>query len=685
MEMSRSKPVWHPSRTEMERTRLFRFMQQQGFDDYEAFLRRSAGDPAWFWDAVVRDMGIVWERGYDEVMDLAAGSSRPSWFVGGRLNAAVNAVDRWLRDPAAADRDAIVWEGEDEAVRSFTYRELAEQANRAARGLRRLGVGIGDRVALYMPMLPETVIALLALAKLGAINIPIYSGYAADAVAKRMAGAGCKLLLTADGYYRRGTIVPMKAEADLAADAAPSVGRTVVVRRLGDPIPWRPERDVDWTAMTQGEDGGTLEAAPMSGGDPLDAGPMKNGDSLDTVPMTSDDPLMILYTSGTTGAPKGIVHTHSGFPLKAAFDAGYVMDVRPGSVMLWVTDMGWMMGPFLVYGTLLNGAAMVLLEGAPDYPGPGRLFGLVQKHRITHLGISPTLIRALMKHGDACFRDCDLSTLRVFGSTGEPWNPEPWLWLFRDVGRGRVPIVNYSGGTEISGGILGNVLLKPIAPAGFNSPIPGMDADVFSPEGRPVTDEVGELVLKRPWVGMANGFWQDPQRYEAAYWSRWPDVWVHGDWVRRDEAGFWYITGRSDDTLNVAGKRIGPAEMESLLVEHPAVAEAAVIGVPDAVKGEAAVAFVVANRPLPDAEQTDALTTALYAWLAGRLGKAFKPKAIHALDALPRTRNAKVMRRVIRAAYLATDPGDLSALENPEAVEAIRRLSGMRGEENGRV
>ncbi|WP_308639691.1 AMP-binding protein [Paenibacillus silvisoli] len=649
------QPVWRPTTADMANTRLFRLMQQHGFDDYEAFYRKSVADIAWFWDAVVQDMEIAWFKDYSQTVDLSKGIRWPSWFAGGRLNAAYNAMDKWLENPVVSKRTALVWEGEDGTSRNYSYRELSLQVDRAAYGMQRLGIRKGDRVAVYLPMIPETVMTMLAAAKLGAITVPIYSGYGADAAAKRMAGAGCKLVVTVDGFYRRGKPVLMKEEADQAADASGCVKKVAVVRRLGCPIPWRADIDVEWAELARSASSRSLPVA---------------------YPLRSSDPLMLLYTSGTTGAPKGIVHTHSGFPLKAAFDAGYAMDVRPGDVMLWITDMGWMMGPFLMYGTLLNAATMVLMEGAPDYPGPDAIFRQVQKHGVTHLGISPTLIRSLMKHGDACYRDCDLSTLRVIGSTGEPWNPEPWLWLFRDVGKERVPIVNYSGGTEISGGILGNVLVKPIAPAGFNTAIPGMHADVYSQEGKPVSNEVGELVLKSPWVGMANGFWQEPERYEKTYWSRWPDTWVHGDWVRLDSGGYWTITGRSDDTLNVAGKRLGPAELESLLVSHPKIVEAAVIGVPDETKGEAAVCFVVPVSGLPvDETGAASLAAELILWIADRLGKAFKPKAIHPVRALPRTRNAKVMRRVIRAAYLAADPGDLSALENPEAVDVIHRLA----------
>ncbi|SDW14216.1 AMP-binding protein [Paenibacillus sp. CF384] len=655
----RQRAVWFPKQSEQDQTRLYQFMLKHGFTDYEAFYSKSIEDVSWFWDAVVQDMGIEWAIPYDKVVDFAAGLQWPSWFTQGQLNIAVNAVDRWLSDPQAAGRNAMIWESEDQQTLSFTYAELAEQVNRAAHGLRQqFGLSAGERVALYMPMIPETVIAMLALAKLGAVAVPIYSGYSAEAVAKRIDGSGCTLLITADGYYRRGKPIHMKEEADKAADAAASHVKLVVVRRLGIPVSKRKQAgEVDWFELMGAENSDESTPFPAAA-------------------MNSSDPLMLLYTSGTTGSPKGIVHTHSGFPIKAAFDAGYVMDFRPGDTMLWNTDMGWMMGPFMVYGTLLNGGTMVLYDGAPDFPGPSRIFNLVNKHKVTHLGISPTLIRSLMKHGEACYNGCDLTSLRVIGSSGEPWNPEPWQWLFHDIGQGRIPIVNYSGGTEISGGILGNVLLKPIAPAGFNAAIPGMHADVFSQEGKPVRGEVGELVLKNVWLGMAGGFWQEPERYENTYWSRWPDIWVHGDWVELDDDGFWTITGRSDDTLNVAGKRLGPTEMESLLAQHPRVVEAAAVGVPDDLKGEAAVCFVVLDHPPLHPKESTAIISELFEWVTSRLGKAFKPSAIHILDALPKTRNAKVMRRVIRSAYLAIDPGDLSALENLDSLEAIRKLRG---------
>ncbi|PTQ54447.1 MAG: Acetoacetyl-CoA synthetase [leucine] [Hydrogenibacillus schlegelii] len=649
-----AEPVWHPSEAFIRETRLYRWMKSLGFEDYDTFYAASVRDVAWFWGEAEKALGIAWMKPYERVLDLRRGPMWPEWFVGGKLNAAYDALGKWLKDPLVRDRPALIWEGEEGQTKRVSYAELAARVDRVAQGLVRLGLQPGDRVALYLPMVPEAVVALLAAAKIGAVTVPMFSGYGAEAVWTRLESARPKILITADGFFRRGRPVAMKEEADRAVERAPYVERVIVVRRAGREGLLQPGRDVEWEALETG----TPPYAPAAN---------------ETFrPLDSAHPLLIIYTSGTTGRPKGALHTHGGFPLKSAFDAGFGMDVRPGDVMLWVTDMGWMMGPFLIFATLVNAATMVLYDGTPDHPAPDRLWDLVARHRVTHLGVSPTLIRALMPHGEAYPGRHDLSSLRVIGSTGEPWNPEPWKWLFEKVGKSRIPIFNYSGGTEISGGILGNVLIKPIAPITFNAALPGMAADVYDPDGKPVRGTVGELVLKAPWVGQTRGFWGEPERYEETYWKRWPGIWVHGDWVILDEDGFWTITGRSDDTLNVAGKRLGPAEIESILTAHPAIKESAVIGVPDDVKGEVPVAFVVLK---PGREWTSDLRAEILHWVAERLGKALRPKAVYCVDDLPKTRNAKILRRAIRAAYLGQDPGDLSSLENPEAVDAIRKLA----------
>lgn len=629
----------------MKQSRLGRLMTKAGVEDADQFHTRSVNDVAWFWQLVEKDLGLIWDRPYQQVLDVSKGAAWSRWFVDGGFNVSVNALDRWTENDSTRHRLALIWEGDDGNVQKWTYRELWAEVNRLARGLQELGVREGDRVAIYLPMVAENVIAMLAIARIGAIFTPCFSGYGAEAVATRLRDCEAKVLITADGFFRRGKVVKMKEEADKAAAQSPSIQHVVVVRRLGREVPSTP-RDLDWSDLL------STDRTPVP-----------------AAHTNADQPFMIIYTSGTTGRPKGTVHVHAGFPVKAAFDAGYGMDLDEGSVLFWMTDMGWMMGPWMVFGTLLTGNTMVLFEGTPDYPAPDRMWRLVENHGVTHLGLSPTVVRALMKHGDQWVQGCGLDSLRVFGSTGEPWNPEPWQWLFETVGQKRVPIWNYSGGTEISGGILATNLMKPIAPCSFNGPMPGMDADVVNEQGESVRGEVGELVIRQPWVGMTQGFWRDPERYERTYWERFPDIWVHGDWVEVSEEGFWYITGRSDDTLKIAGKRLGPAEMESILVDHPAVLESATIGVPDADKGEVAVCFVVLKSV---EEEEGTLRRELMEWVGERMGKALRPQAIHFVQELPKTRNGKILRRAIKAAYTGQDAGDLSSLENPDAIRAIQ-------------
>jgi len=518
---------------------------------------------------------------------------------------------------------------------------------RFAAGLRAIGVAKGDRVAVFLPMGIECVVAVLALGGLGAIYTPIFSGYGAEAIAGRLRDCEASVLICADGFTRRGLVVAMKETADQAADGAPTVKTVVVAERLGRDYPKR-DRDVTWAEVVR------RGTAPLVAWEDTSA----------------EDPFMIIYTSGTTGRPKGAVHVHGGFPVKAAQDMAHCFDVQDRDVVFWFTDIGWMMGPWLIAGGLMLGATIVLYDGTPDFPDESRFWSLVERHRATHLGISPTAIRGLMRAGEDPVRKHDRSSLLVLGSTGEPWNPQPWWWYFRAVGDARCPIVNYSGGTEISGGILGCTTWTDIQPGSFRGPIPGMAADVVDEQGRSVRGTVGELVLRAPWPGMTRGFWKDRDRYIEAYWDRIPNVWVHGDWARVDDQGFWYIEGRSDDTLKVAGKRVGPAEVESAAVANAAVSEAAAIGVPDELKGEAIVVFAVAK---PGATTDAALERSVSDTIAEQLGKPLRPKAVRFIGQLPKTRNGKILRRLIRGAYLGkTDLGDTSSLEDPRSLDEVR-------------
>jgi acetyl-CoA synthetase len=637
--------AWRPTAEQAAASRLGRFMAAQEIADYDALVARSTADPEWFWQAVIDDLGLEWFTPYERVLDLSDGVPFAHWFPGGRYNYVHNAVDKWVTSERR-DQPAFIWEGEDGATRTLTYAELNAAVCRLANGLRALGIGKGDRVGIFMPMTPETAIATLAVSKLGAIYTPIFSGYGAAAVATRLADCDARLLITADGFPRRTTIVPMKETADEAVAQVASVEHVLVFPRLGRDVPWTAGRDVWWEDVVRDQ--------------PAEC---------PTEPTAGDDPFMIIYTSGTTGRPKGALHVHHGFPLKATQDMAHCFDVGPGDRLFWLTDLGWMMGPWAIQGTLTLGATFVMFEGTPDYPGPDRLWSLAERHQATHVGISPTAIRGLMRSGTEPLQGHDLSRVRVLGGTGEPWNPDPWWWYFEHVGGGRCPIINYSGGTEVSGGILGCTLVQPIKPCSFSGPIPGMAADVVDDAGQSLRGEVGELVIRAPWPGMTDGFWRDHERYLETYWSRFDGIWVHGDWALVDEDGFWYILGRSDDTLKVAGKRVGPAEVESAAVAHPAVSEAAAIGVPDELKGESIVVFAVLG---PGREASEALRAEVEEAIVRELGRPLRPKAVLFVRDLPKTRNAKVMRRVIRAKYLGRDDlGDLTSLENPAAVEEI--------------
>jgi len=639
-----SEIIWRPTPEVAGRARISRLMRASGVATLAELHRRSVEDPDWYWDAAVRDLGIRWLTPYTRVLDAARGPAWPTWFPGGRLNLADTCVDRHV-EAGRGGKAALLWEADDGGTRALSYAELSAEVGRLANALARLGVGEGDRVGVFLPMSPEAAVATLAVVRLGAIYTPCFSGFGAQAVASRLQDCEARVLITADGFLRRGQVVRMKETADEAVALSPSVERVVVARRLGRDVPWTAGRDRWWHEETARES----DRRPVTA---VDAG----------------HPCLIVYTSGTTGRPKGAVLTHGGFLVKAAHDFAYCHDVGEDDRLFWLTDLGWLMGPMLVTAALAHGATGVLFEGVPDHPRPDRLWALVERHRVSVMGLSPTAVRALMPHGAEHPRAHDLSSLRILGSTGEPWNPEPYRWLFDHVGKGRLPIINYTGGTEISGGILGCFPTEPIKPCSFTGPIPGMAADVFDEDGRSVRGQVGELVVTKPWPGMTAGFWRDPARYEETYWSRWPGVWVHGDWAVVDDDGFWFLQGRSDDTLKIAGKRLGPAEVESILVGHPAVAESGVIGVPHEVKGEAVVCFVVLR---PGHAPSEALRAELAERVARSMGKALKPERVLFARDLPKTRSAKIMRRVIRATYLGREPGDVSSLENPDAVKAV--------------
>jgi acetyl-CoA synthetase len=636
-----SEFIWSPTPDDVEAANLTRLARRLGIDGYRELHRVSVEEPERFWPAVIEDLGLEFSQPWQSVLDSSRGNEWTTWFDGGKLNLAWNCVHRWGAGELA-EQEAAVWLGEDGARSSLTWRELSEEVFRLAEGLASIGVGEGDAVGIFLPMSPQAAIASHACAHLGAVQVPIFSGFAAPAIGARLADAKAKALITADSSLRRGQVVPMKEIADEALRDAPAVAHVVVWRRLGlEDVPMTVGRDRFWDDLV--------------------------ADTSGDLPPRQVDPehhYLLAYTSGTTGRPKGAVHVQGGFLVSIAREVAYQTNVKPGDRMHFATDMGWIMGPWTVVGGGACGATIVYAEGAPDFPAD-RLWRLIESERVTMLGVSPTLVRALIPKGDPV---ADLSSLKTICTTGEPWNRGPYEWLFEHVGAGRAPIVNESGGTEVGACFLATCITEPIKPVALGFPALGLDMDVFGPGGEPVRGEVGELVCKRPWPGMTRGIWGDEERYLDSYWRRFPGVWTHGDWASVDEDGYWFLHGRSDDTLNIAGKRIGPAELESAAVSHIAVAEAAAIGVPHEVKGETAWIFCVLR---PEVEPTPACALEIAAAVTDDLGKAFKPERIVFVSSLPKTRSAKIVRRAVRAQIVGDDPGDLSSLENPEALDEI--------------
>ncbi|CEJ10991.1 Acetyl-coenzyme A synthetase [bacterium YEK0313] len=625
------------------RYQLQLFMERHGLASYEDLIARADRDPEWFWPAVMDFHGLAYFKPFERVLDTSKGVQWPQWCIGGTTNIAYNCMERTLAR-GDAGKQAIFWEGEDGETRVWTYGELAAQAESAAAGLKRLGLKPGDVVGIYMPFLPETIAAFLAVTRIGGIALPMFSGFGAQAVIERLKDAEAKAVITVDITYRRGQPIAMADIIDQVRPEVPSLAHVVVVarhpgREAGKRLWWR-----DLVA-----DKASCPAEPM----PADA------------------PCMVVYTSGTTGKPKGTVHSHCGFMTKVALDFGIILDLTPGDRLLWMSDMGWLTGPILAVAVPLVGASMVLAEGTPDFPDAGRLWRLAATHDVTFLGVAPTMVRNFIQQPPEVIAGFDFPMLRITASTGEPWTPEAWTWFLAHVCKGRAPILNYSGGTEIGGGIVaGTMLHRNLPPGAFAGPIPGMGAAVVDETGKPLPrGQVGELALTVPSIGLTRGLWRAPERFIEAYWDKVPDLWIHGDFASVDADGHWFVHGRSDDTIKIAGKRTGPSEIEALLLGTGKVGEAAVIGVPDPAKGSAVVCVCVPARGVTG---TPDLADAMKKAVVAGLGASFRPKTVVFVEAIPKTRSMKIMRRVVRSIWLGQPVGDLSGLVNPEAVDALK-------------
>jgi acetyl-CoA synthetase len=613
--------------------------------EYDALCRRADQDPEGFWGECARE--LAWFKPFGKVLDWQFPFAK--WFLGGELNAAYNCIDRHLTGPRR-NKAALIWEGEPGDSRVLTYQMLALEVGRCANALKQLGVGKGDRVAIYMPLVPEAAIAMLACARIGAIHSVIFGGFSAEALVDRINDAEAKLVITADAGWRRGQKVDLKRNVDEALDRCPSVQKCLVLNRVGEKIGMRPGRDVWWH-----------ETVPAQSPD------------CEAVPVDSEHTLYTLYTSGTTGKPKGVVHSTGGYLTHVLMTMKWVFDLKEEDIYWCTADIGWVTGhSYSVYGPLAAGATVVMYEGAPNFPQEDRFWSIIEKYRVNILYTAPTAIRTFIKWGDAWVKKHDLSSLRLLGTVGEPINPEAWMWYYNTIGGGRCPIVDTWWQTE-TGGIMiapspGVIAAKP---GSATRPLPGVAAEIVTQKGAPVgPNQGGLLIIKRPWPGMLRTIFRDPERYKQQYFSQIDGVYFTGDGARRDEDGYFWIMGRVDDVINVSGHRLGTMEIESALVSHPTVAEAAVVGRPDEMKGQAVVAFVTLEG---GRQGDDKLRDDLRKHVTKEIGALARPDDLRFTDALPKTRSGKIMRRLLRQIAAGDQTiGDTSTLEDLSVLAKLR-------------
>jgi acetyl-CoA synthetase len=637
------KRVFKPSKEFIEQTNVKKWMDEHGIKTYDELLKK-AEDYEWFWEEVSKEV-VNWIEPYKKVLEW--NPPYANWFVGAKYNIVHDALDRHAKGERK-DKVAYIFEGEPGDTRKITYEELYKEVNKLANALKKLGIKKGDRVGIYLPMIPELPIAMLACAKIGAIHSVVFSGFSALALRERINDCEAKIVITCDSFYRRGKKVPLKKQTDEALEDAPSVEHTIVYKRTGDEIPWKDKRDLWWHEI--------VKDMP---------------EECETEIMDANDPLFFLYTSGTTGKPKGVIHCHGGYAVGTALTLKWVFDIKDDDIYWCAADIGWITGhSYIVYAPLILGATSIIYEGAPNYPNPDRWWEIIEKYKVTILYTSPTSIRLFMRYGEEWVKKHDLSSLRLLGSVGEPINPEAWIWYYTYIGNKRCQIMDTWWQTETGQFCISPLPITPLKPGSATKPLPGISADVYNNEGKSIKNAGGNLVLTHPWPAMLKGLYKAPEKYKQTYWSRFKNIYLAGDVARKDGDGYFWIQGRADDVLNVSGHRIGNSEVESALVSHEKVAEAAVIGKPHELKGEAIVAFVVLKKGI---EPTDELKKELREHVAKQMGKIARPDEIWFVNDVPKTRSGKIMRRVIRAKILGQDVGDTSTLANPDAIEELTK------------
>ena len=620
-------------------------MKKYNISSLDELSIKSKNNLEWFWESVDKDIGIIWDEPYTKTLDMSNGIAWSKWFVNGKTNMYKSSVEKFTKQ--TPNKIAYHFISENGIETKLSYFELNSKVSKLANGLKSLGVKKGDIIAIYLPMIEEAIVSILAAAKIGAIQTIIFSGYSSESLQIRLQDCHAKILLTSDGFNRKGKDVSQKTIIE-SAIIDTDIEKIIMVSYMGIDQYKKSEKIQFYDELTSNQ-----------------------SDSCDTEIMDSEDPLFILYTSGTTGKPKGVIHTHGGFSVFAGHQASYLVDIHQNDTLFWPADIGWITGlVWNVYGLLIMGASAIIYDGALDYPTEDRIWQILSKHNATIFGISPTAVRLFKKNNAQPLKKYSLDKLRNIPTTGEPLDEDSWWWLFEKVGNKKIPIMNLSGGTEIGGAMLSVFPGMKLKPSTVGIPVPGINLDIVDDDGNSVREKNGYLVIKSPWPAMTRGLLHDDDRYIKTYWSRFENIWFHGDYVFADSDNLWYMHGRTDDVINVSGHRMSTSEIEHIVISHKKISDAASISIPDSITGEAIVVFFVADKK----NYTD-LEFEVIEHISKRIGKIAKPKYVFQLSDLPKTRTGKIMRRLLKTKLMGEELGDLSSLENPEILEEIGKLN----------